>query len=115
MVIAVTYLGSTIAAILLPYIKPELYNASPIAKYKVAGVPLITIAGVIFGVFLVFLLYEWLIDPQGLYGIGLANTSSVIYMLAMYLLALVIYLGFKSYRKREGIDIDKIYQEIPVE
>jgi APA family basic amino acid/polyamine antiporter len=115
LVIAVTYLGSTIAAILLPYVKPELYNASPIAKYKVAGVPLITIAGVIFGAFLLFLLYEWLIDPLMLYGIGLSNTSSVIYMLAMYLLALVIYLGFRAYRKREGIDIDKVYQEIPVE
>jgi amino acid transporter len=115
LVIAVTYLGSTVAAILLPWIKPDLYNASPIAKYKVAGVPLITIAGLIFGAFLVFLLYEWLIDPNALYGIGLANTSSVIYMLAMYLLALVIFLGFRSYRKREGIDIDKVYQEIPVE
>ncbi len=115
LVIAVTYLGSTIAAILLPYTKPDLYNASPIAKYKVAGVPLITVAGIIFGAFLVFLLYEWLIDPLGLYGIGLSNTSSVIYMGVMYLLALAIYLGFKVYRKRGGIDISKVYQEIPVE
>jgi APA family basic amino acid/polyamine antiporter len=115
LVIAVTYLGSTIAAILLPYIKKDLYNASPIAKYKIAGIPLITIAGVIFGGFLVFLLYQWLFDPNGLYGIGLSNTSSVIYMGAMYLLALIIYLGFKWYRKREGIDINKIYEEIPVE
>jgi APA family basic amino acid/polyamine antiporter len=115
LVIAVTYLGSTIAAILLPYIKPDLYNASPIAKYKIAGIPLISIAGVIFGAFLLFLLYQWLIDPLALYGIGLANTSSVIYMLAMYVLALVIFLGFRSYRKREGIDIDKVYEEIPVE
>jgi APA family basic amino acid/polyamine antiporter len=115
LVIAVTYLGSTVAAILLPYLKPQLYEASPIAKYKVAGIPLITIAGIIFGGFLVFLLYEWLIDPLGLYGIGLANTSSLIYMIVMYLLALVIYLGFRAYRKREGIDIDKVYQEIPVE
>jgi hypothetical protein len=36
-------------------------------------------------------------------------------MLAMYLLALAIYLGFKWYRRREGINIDKIYEEIPVE
>ncbi len=115
LVIAVTYLGSTVAAVLLPYTKPDLYNASPIAKYKIAGIPLITVAGVIFGAFLLFLLYEWLIDPLGLYGIGLTNTSSVIYMGAMYLLALVIYLGFRAYRKREGIDIDKVYQEIPVE
>ena len=115
LVIAVTYLGSTVAAILLPYRKPDLYNASPIAKYKIAGVPLITVAGVIFGGFLLFLLYEWLIDHNGLYGIGISNTNSVIYMLAMYLLALVIYVGFKMYRKSQGIDIDKIYEEIPVE
>jgi hypothetical protein len=50
-----------------------------------------------------------------LYGIGLSNTSSVFYMLGMYVLALIIYVGFKWYRRREGIDIDKIYEEIPVE
>ena len=115
LVIAVTYLGSTIAAILLPYIKPDLYQASPITKYKIFGIPLITVAGVIFGAFLVFLLYEWIIDPNALYGIGISNTSSVIFMAAVYLLALVIYLGFRFYRKRQGIDIDKIYEEIPVE
>jgi hypothetical protein len=115
LVIAVTYLGSTIAAILLPFVKKDLYNASPIAKYKVFGIPLITVAGVIFAGFLIFLLYEWLIDPNKLYGIGLSNISSVIYMLAMYVLALIIYVGFKWYRKRQGIDIEKIYEEIPVE
>jgi basic amino acid/polyamine antiporter, APA family len=115
LVIAVTYFGTTIAAILLPYIKRDLYNASPIAKYKVFGIPLITVAGVIFGGFLGFLLFEWIIDPYELYGIGIANTSSVIYMLSMYGLALIIYVGFRLYRKRQGIDISKIYQEIPVE
>lgn len=115
LVIAVTYLGSTVAAILLPYTKPDLYNASPIARYKVAGIPLITVAGVIFGGFLVFLLYEWLVDPNGLYGIGSTNTSSMIYMGAMYVLALVIYAGFRIYRTRQGINVSKIYAEIPVE
>jgi APA family basic amino acid/polyamine antiporter len=115
LVIAVTYFGTTIGAILLPYIKPDLYNASPIAKYKIFGIPLITVAGVVFGAFLGFLLYEWIIDPLQLYGIGYRNTSSVIYMLAMYGLALAIYFGFRIYRQRQGIDISKIYQEIPVE
>ena len=115
LVIAVTYLGSTVAAILLPFIKKDLYAASPIAKYKILGIPLISIAGVIFGGFLCFLLYQWIIDPNELYGIGLKNTSSVIYMGAMYLLALAIYIGFRIYRKRQGIDVSKIYDEIPVE
>ena len=123
LVISVTYLGTAIAAVLLPYRKPELYKASPIATFKVFGVPLITVAGLVFGGFLTFLLVEWLFDPwlntqgvaPGLYGISLANTSSVVYMVAMYALAAAIYFGFKSYRKRKGIDISKVHQEIPSE
>ncbi len=122
LVIAVTYLGTTIAAILLPFRKPDLYKASPIAKYTVFGVPLITVAGVIFGGFLVFLLYEWILDPNALYGIGYSinengykNGTSILYMLANYVLAAAIYLGFRAYRKRKGINVDKIHAEIPVE
>jgi amino acid transporter len=122
LVIAVTYLGSTVAAIVLPYTKRDLYEASPIAKYKIAGVPLITICGVIFGAFLLFLLYQWLLDPNALYGIGWSinpdgykNTTSLIFMGVMYLLALIIYLGAWFYRKNQGIDLSLVYKEIPVE
>jgi amino acid transporter len=122
LVIAVTYLGTTISAIVLPYTKPDLYKSSPIAKYNILGIPLITVAGLIFGGFLVFLLYQWIFDPNALYGIGYSineagykNGSSLIYMLSMYVLAAIIYFGFKSYRKRSGIDMDKVQSEIPVE
>jgi hypothetical protein len=57
-----------------------------------------------------------------LYGIGYSinengykNGTSLIYMGVMYLLAAAIYFGFKSYRKRGGIDLDKVHAEIPVE
>jgi amino acid transporter len=122
LVIAVTFLGTTISAIILPYTKPDLYKASPIAKYNIFGIPLITVAGVIFGGFLVFLLYEWILDPNALYGIGYSineagykNGASLIYMGSMYLLAAIIYFGFKAYRKSKGIDLDKVQSEIPVE
>ena len=114
--IAVTYLGSTIAAILLPYTKPDLYRASPIAGYNVAGIPLITVAGVIFAAFESFLIYQWLIDPNQLYGISYRNRSAVIFTLVLYGLALAIYLGVRFYRKsREGIDLGMVYREIPAE
>lgn len=115
LVISVTFLGTTISAIVLPYTKPDLYKASPIAKYNVLGLPMISVAGVIFGGFLVFLLYQWIFDPNGLYGIGISNTSSVYYMLGNYVLAAVIYFGFKAYRKSKGIDLSKVQAEIPVE
>ncbi len=115
LVIAITYFGSTLSAVLLPYTKPDLYNASPIARYKVFGIPLITLAGVIFGGFLGFLLFAWIFDPLKLYGIGLSNTSSILFIIVLYALALAIYYGFKLYRKKSGIDIDKLHQEIPSE
>lgn len=122
LVIAVTYLGTTVSAILLPYRKPEMYNASPIAKYKILGIPLITVSGVIFGGFLVFLLYQWLFDPNALYGIGYSvnpngykNGTSLVFMGVLYGIAAAIYWGFKAYRKRAGIDLDKVHAEIPVE
>jgi amino acid transporter len=115
LVIAVTFLGTTVSAVILPYTKPDLYKASPIAKYNVLGVPLITVSGLIFGGFLLFLLYQWIIDPNALYGIGIKNTNSIIYMLANYALAAAIYFGFKSYRKSKGIDLSKVQAEIPVE
>ena len=121
--IAIMYFGTAIAAIILPYKKKALYEASPIAQMKVAGIPLITIAGVIFGGFLAFLLIEWFFDPwlntdgvpPGLYGISLANTNSVIFLLATYGLAAALYYYFKARRRTEGIDLDKVQAEIPVE
>src|SRR5262249_33645899 len=53
LVIAITFLGTTVAAAILPWRKKEIYNASPIAKYKVLGLPLITFAAILFGALLV--------------------------------------------------------------
>src|SRR6201981_480343 len=62
LVIAITFVGSTVAAGILPWRRREIYRASPIAKYKVAGVPLITAAAVAFLAFLGFCIYKWLQD-----------------------------------------------------
>ena len=117
------YFGTAIAAIILPFRKKALFEASPIAQMKVGGIPLISIAGVIFGGFLAFLLVEWFFDPwlnpdyapAGLYGISLANTNSVIFLLVCYGTAAAIYYGFKARRRNEGINLDKVQAEIPVE
>ena len=77
----------------------------------------------IFAGFLGFLLIEWMFDPWlntggeggGLYGISLKNTNSMIFLLVCYALSASIYYGFKSYRKKGGIDLDKVQAEIPVE
>jgi hypothetical protein len=77
--------------------------------------PLVTVAGLVFFAFLDWLLIEWFWDPGYLYGIGWQNTTSMLFMIIMYVLAAAIFFGFSAYRRRQGIDIDKVYKEIPVE
>jgi basic amino acid/polyamine antiporter, APA family len=111
MVIAITFAGSAIAAAVLPWRKPEIYNASPIARYKLAGVPLITVAAVGFLALLVFCLVKWLTDDV----YALNDTGSLIYMGALYVVALAIYLGSRVLRKQQGIDMAMVHKEIPAE
>jgi amino acid transporter len=115
-VIAVTYLGTVIAAIILPWRRKDIYQNSPIARYNIAGIPLITITAVITAAFLIFLLYEWSFNSVNLYGTSLSSSiPSVTYFAATYVVALIIYVVARVIRKRQGIDLSRIHHEIPVE
>src|SRR5215216_1194422 len=109
LVIAVTFLGSAVAAAVLPWRKPEIYSASPIARYNVFGIPLVTISAVAFAIFLLFCLYEWI--SRDVYFVN--NPRSLIYMLVLYAIALVMYVGFRLLRRVQGMDLKMVYDEIP--
>ncbi|MGI8824684.1 MAG: amino acid permease [Chloroflexota bacterium] len=111
LVIAVTFLGSTIAAIVLPWKMQRLFDASPIGRYKIAGVPMLTVAGVIFGAFLVWNIWMWL--RYASYGVN--TQTSLVFMGILYALSVVVYLGSRIYRGQHGVNLAAIHREIPVE
>jgi basic amino acid/polyamine antiporter, APA family len=111
LVIAVTYLFSAIAVVLLPFIKPDLWRASPASKVKLFGVPIVPVSGVITIGLLGFCLIAWLVNDN--YFVN--NPSSLIFMGAMYVLAIVLYVVARVVRRRQGIDLGLINKEIPVE
>ncbi len=111
LVIAVTYLFTAIAVVLLPFIKKDLWAASPASRIKLAGVPIVPVAGWITIGLLGFNLYEWLTNAA--YGVN--GRDSLYYMGAMYVLALLIYVVARIVRSRQGIDLGLINKEIPVE
>jgi len=115
-VLALTFLATVVAAIILPWRRKDLYDASPIAQWKVAGIPAITIVGVITGLFLLFMLWEWSFNAADLYGTTFSATlNSVYYFIATYVVAVVIYVIARVVRKNQGIDLARIHHEIPVE
>jgi len=111
LVIAVTYLFSAIAVVILPWRKPELWAASPASRIKVLGIPLVPLAGWVTIALLVFDLYEWF--SNSLYFVN--NKSSLYFMGAMYVLAIIVYVWARLVRRRQGIDLGLINKEIPVE
>jgi amino acid transporter len=111
LVIAVTYLFSAIAVVILPWRRPELWAASPASKFKFLGVPIVLAAGWVTIALLVFCLYEWF--SNSLYFVN--NKSSLVFMAAMYVLAIVVYVFARLIRRRQGIDLGLINKEIPVE
>jgi basic amino acid/polyamine antiporter, APA family len=109
LVIAVTFLGSTIAATILPWYKPRIFDNSPVAHLKMV----ISGAGLITSIILAWTIYLWLSDP--LYGIGVGNTNSIIFLGILYGLAALLYVGARIYRRSQGVDLDAIHAEIPAE
>ena len=111
LVIAVTYLFSAIAIVILPWRKPDLWRASPASRVKLFGVPIVPVAGVVTIGLLGFNLYYWFSNDN--YFVN--NPQSLYFMGAMYVLAIVIYVGARIVRNRQGIDLGMINKEIPVE
>jgi basic amino acid/polyamine antiporter, APA family len=111
LVIAVTYFFSAIAVVILPFRKKELWAASPASRIRVLGVQIVPLAGWVTLIFLGFDLYEWLTNSS--YFVN--NRASLVYMGAMYLLGIIMYLTARLVRRRQGIDLGLINKEIPVE
>ncbi len=109
LVIAVTFLGSTVAATILPWHKPAIFDNSPVAHLKVV----ISGAGLITSIILAWVIYLWLSDP--LYGIGVGNANSIIFLGVVYGAAAVLYVVARLYRRSQGVDLDAIHSEIPAE
>ncbi len=111
LVIAVTFLGSALAAAVMPWTAKRIYRASPLVKYEWKGVPLITVLSFVFGGFLAYNLVLWFKDD--VYGVN--NRDSLIYMGIMYALAIGIYVVARIVRARQGMPLDRVHREIPAE
>lgn len=112
-IFAIAFWITSFAAILLPYRKPELFNAAPDSvKRRVAGVPLITIAGVINFILFSLILYSSYTLPAFA---GPVGPTAIAFVLGIYIVGLIIYFVVASARKRQGINLDLLYSEIPPE
>jgi len=104
-------LGLTaIAAAIFPYTKKDVYEASA-AKIEFLGIPLMTISGVIAAVTMGFVGYRTAVDPIN----GANSPQSIGTIVGTFVVGAIWYFYFVSKNKKEGIDLDARFKEIPVE
>lgn len=108
--VMVTYLIASFAAIVFPYTRKKMFDSSP-AKYRVGGIPLMTIIGILSVLFMVYLTYYYITVP-GLAGFSLVTLESLI---VLFIVATAIFFISRAYHKSKGLEIDLAFKEIPPE
>jgi amino acid transporter len=100
------------AAAIWPYYKPVMYNSTPIAKYKIGGIPAVTCTGGLACVISLWVFYIYVSVPA----LGVASVAGYIFNIAMIVVSAIMFYAFKYYRKsRESLDVSMAYKEIPPE
>jgi amino acid transporter len=99
-----------LAAIFFPFLHRETYETSP-ARITIAGIPLMTISGIVGFVITGFVVYRALIDET--YGVN--TPYSVAMVFGVILLGAIWYFVARAYRRSQGIDMAARFEEIPVE
>jgi amino acid transporter len=106
-----------VAAVLFPITRKSMYASSPAKNFKLAGIPIMPVAGAISAVFFAVMFVLLWRDPTA--AGALINPSKMPVEAWITLGALVLgtawYIGVRRYRKRQGIDISLAFQQIPIE
>jgi amino acid transporter len=113
----VTVFGVTaIAAALFPYLKKvrHIWDASPYSKWKILGIPLITIGAVVNLIYLGILFYFFFFMSE-LGEQDLVWNSLILYGV-IWAFGILWYFFWKWWNKRKaGIDVGMAYDELPPE
>jgi amino acid transporter len=115
-----TFGVTSAAAMLLPYRNKDLFEASPV-RWRVGGVPVLTLVGALSLIACVFMEWVFLADPYaGLQTTATPGLDKIPYAMAwfnvaIFLSGLLLYYIAKAVQSRRGVNVDLSYKEIPSE
>jgi len=111
-VMAVAFIAVALAAIVMPFTRPDLFNSAPaMVRASIGGVPWLTIAGVVMLLSWAFVLYVTFATTA----FGQVAPISMIEAFAVPILGVLYYLVIRLVRERQGIHLKAAFQEIPPE
>lgn len=103
---------SMVAAILFPRLRPSMYRSTPADKYRIVGIPVMSICAVVFLAFVIFIDYQAFTNDD----LAINTSKGLIFVAVLYAVAIATYLASKIYRQRkENLDLSVVYRELPAE
>ena len=105
LVVGVTCLAATV----FPYRSKEIYDASPVARYKVGSIPLLTIAGAAAAIVSGALVWVALTNSA----LGLTSTDARLAVGGAFVTGIVVYVAMLMHRKSQGVDTSLAYRYVP--
>jgi APA family basic amino acid/polyamine antiporter len=107
----ISFAAAIVAAIVFPWRAKKLWEGTPGSKYKIAGLPAITVCGIV-GIALDIVAVAFMLTNPN-YGVITQPLSTLIYAVALVIGSALWYFIAKSYRRREGIMIERAFKEVP--
>jgi amino acid transporter len=107
------FLVTGLSAVLLPYRKKvrAVWDASPYSAWTLAGLPIVTIAGVVYVAFICILMYFAFLDSTTRDITG----KNLIVFAAAWAAGIIWFYVFRARSAKSGIDLDVTYGELPPE
>jgi basic amino acid/polyamine antiporter, APA family len=103
----------SVAAFTFPWRQRELYQGSP-ANMRLFGIPVLQIVAPITFAVMCFLVWEtWHYPALALSGDTGNRWQIIAFMGGIVIVGLAIYFISRAVRRRQGVDIDLVYQELP--
>ncbi len=107
-----TYVLASIAAIVLPYKLKDVFEASPV-RWRLGGVPVLSILGVLSIIGMGVIEYAYLNDPNS--GISFSAPTMLLINVGVFLSGFLFYGIVKLVRGRQGVNLALAFAEIPPE
>jgi len=109
-----TFMVATIATALFPFVNrtKSIYEGSPkMVRYKIAGLPFISLVGILGTLFLGWITLMYIVNPA----YGASNLVSDVVIVIIYGGGIATYYISKIVRRREGVDLGQTFAQIPPE
>jgi len=100
-----------LAGIFFPYTRPQIYEKSPIARRRILGLPMMTVACALG--FAASQFYFWTLFFDDV-AAGHA-TNQMLIVGGVFAIGVVFYFVMKAIRRSQGIDVTLAFKEIPIE